>query len=335
MDNRLRWGILGTAHIGEAVIPAIQSSSNGTVAAVASRDLRAALAFAKRHNIPRAFGSYEELLESTDVDAVYIPLPNDLHKEWTIRAAEHGKHVLCEKPFALNAAEAEEMIAAARAHRVVLAEAFMYRFHPQFGKLQELIAAGEIGDVRLIRSAFCYTMRGETNIRRFPENGGGALMDVGCYCINMSRLVAHAEPVEVQANAVYGPTDVDIRLAAILRFPNDIIAHLDCAFDTDYREALEIQGTQGCLRVLRPIKPDSRPGEIWLDQGETGVVPPTRTTVTSLPGNHYRLMAEHFADAVLNGTPLLYPPEDGLANMRVVDAVREAARSGRTVEIRD
>ncbi len=334
MTHPLRWGILSTAHIGQAVVPGIRQASNSVAMAVASRDLRAAQEFAQPFEIPLTFGSYEELLESPEVDAVYIPLPNHLHREWTIRAAEHGKHVLVEKPFAMNTAEVDEMIAAATANHVLLSEAFMYRYHSQFARVQELIAEGAIGAVRVVRSTFCYTMRGDRNIRRFPEMGGGALMDVGCYCINMSRLAARAEPVEVQASAIYGETGIDVRLAAILRFPDDILAHFDCAFDTDYREWLEIQGTAGCLRVLRPIKPDTRPGEIWLDRNESGVLPPARTTITTPAGNHYRWMIERFADAALNGTPLPYPPEDGRANMRVVDAVAEAARTGKTVFIR-
>ncbi len=345
MNRPLRWGILSTAHIGQVVVPGIRQASNSVAAAVASRDLRAAQAFARPFEIPLAFGSYEELLASPEVDAVYVPLPNHLHKEWSIRAAEHGKHVLVEKPFALNEAEVDTMMAAAAANHVLLAEAFMYRYHSQFARLQELIAQRAIGDVRVVRSTFCYTMRGDRNIRRFPEMGGGALMDVGCYCINMSRLVARAvfgarailgaraEPVEVQASAVYGETGVDMRLAALLRFPGGILAQFDCAFDTDYREWLEIQGTEGCLRVPRPIKPDTRPGEIWLDQKETGAVPPTRTTITTPAGNHYRWMVERFAKSVLDGTPLAFPPEEGRANMRVIDAVAEAARTGEKITL--
>ena len=177
-------------------------------------------------------------------DAVYIPLPNALHKEWTIRAAEHGKHVLCEKPLALNAGEAKEMIAAAQANHVLLMEAFMYRFHPQFAKLRTLIADGTIGELRVIRSAFGFGLNDSHNIRLNPELGGGALLDVGCYCVHMSRLVAGTEPDEVFAQAVTGATGVDEAMTAILHFPHDVLAHFDCSFRTDYRESLEVQGTR-------------------------------------------------------------------------------------------
>jgi xylose dehydrogenase (NAD/NADP) len=337
MGEKLRWGVLSTAKIGrKSVIPAIRESSNGVVTAIASRDPRAAEEAARALDIPHALSSYEALLESREVDAVYIPLPNNMHKEWTIRAAEHGKHILCEKPFALNAAEVEEMIAAARAHRVLLAEAFMYRFHPQFDRLQALIGDGTLGSVQIIRSAFCFLLEDFTNIRMRPELGGGALMDVGCYCVNMSRLVAGREPIQVQANAVIGEkSGVDETFAAILRFPEDVIAHFDCSFRTDYREWLQVQGTRARADIPRPIKPGSRPGEIVLQRGETADVTGMSNVITTGAANHYRLMVEDFGNAVLQAKPLRYPPEEGLANMRVIDALYESARSRKAVEIRD
>lgn len=333
MPAKLRWGILSTARIGRtAVIPAIQQSRNGVVAAIGSRRLAAAQEVAQAANIPLALGSYEELVASPEVDAVYIGLPNNLHKEWTIRAAEHGKHVLCEKPMALNAAEVEEMIAAARRRGILLMEAFMYRFHPQFARLKELIAGGAIGDVQVIRSAFGFLMKNpDTNIRMKPELGGGALMDVGCYCVNMSRLIAGAEPVEARANAVFGSTGVDETLLGILRFPGDVTAHFDCSFRVDYREWLEVQGNAHRIELPRPIKPGARAAELYLRYDETGSETAKTSLLTAPAANHYRLMVQHFADAVLHGTPLDYPPEDGLANMRVLDALYESARTGRAV----
>ncbi len=333
--DKLRWGILSTAKIGKkALVPAIRESSNGVVAAIASRDERTAQETARTLGIPRAFGSYEALLESPDVDAIYIPLPNNMHKEWTIRAAEHGKHILCEKPFALNATEVEAMIAAAREHRVLLAEAFMYRFHPQFARLQAMIAEDTLGRVQIIRSAFCFLIEGPQNIRLRPELGGGALMDVGCYCVNMSRLVAGSEPVQVEANAVMGETTgVDETFVGILRFPNNVMAHFDCSFRTDYREWLQVQGTRLRADVLRPIKPGTRPGEIKLQRGETADATGVSETISAPAANHYRLMVEDFADAVLKRQPLRYPPEEGLANMRVIDALFESARTGKSITL--
>ncbi|MDE3087861.1 MAG: Gfo/Idh/MocA family oxidoreductase [Chloroflexota bacterium] len=329
-DPKLRWGILSTGRIGiKALLPAIRESQNGVVAAIASRDLKTAQDAAKANGIPRAFGSYDALLESPDIDAVYIPLPNSLHKDWTIRAAERGKHVLCEKPFALNASEVDEMIAAAKQHRVLLMEAFMYRFHPQFAQVQELIARGAIGAVQIIRCAFCFYLDNLDNIRLKKDLGGGALMDVGCYCVNMARGIAGAEPLEVRADAVIGETSqVDETLTAILRFPKGIVAHFDASFRTDYREWLDIQGSEGRIELPRPIKPQSAGGgEFFLYHGED-----CETIVTPF-ANHYQLMVEHFADAVMHGTPLRYPPELDRANMRVIDALYESARTGQTVNL--
>jgi len=244
MPTKLRWGILSTAKIGiRAVIPAIQQSSNGIVAAIASRDAHTARQVAQSLNIPRALGSYDALLDDPEIDAVYIPLPNHLHESWSIRAMERGKPVLCEKPFALNAAQVDEMIAAAQRQRVLLMEAFMYRFHPQFALAQKIIADGAIGAVKTIRAAFCFNIRSRPNdIRLKKEMGGGALMDIGSYCVNMARLITGAEPLAGQANAVFGAqTQVDETLAAILHFPNDVVALFDCSLRTDYREWLQVQ----------------------------------------------------------------------------------------------
>lgn len=334
-NQKLRWGILSTANIGiKAVIPAIRQSNNGVVAAIASRDATRAQETAKALGIPRAFGSYDALLESSDIDAVYIPLPNNLHKEWTIRAAEHGKHILCEKPFALNTAEVDEMIAAAKQHRILLMEAFMYRFHPQFAKLQALIDEGTIGQVQAIRSAFCFFLNRPNDIRIKKETGGGALMDVGCYCVNMARLVVGAEPLQVQATMVmHANKQVDDTLAAIMRFPGDLVAVFDCSFHTDYREWLQVQGTQGRLDVPRPVKPMNKPAEIILSRGEKSDATFEPTTYTAPAANHYQLMVEHFANAVQSGVPLRYPSELDRGNMRVIDALYESARTGRVVQL--
>lgn len=334
-NQKLRWGILSTARIGvKAVIPAIQQSNNGIVAAIASRDATRAAETARALGIPRAFGSYDALLESPDIDAVYNPLPNHLHQEWTIRAAARGKHILCEKPFALNAAEADAMIAAAKQHRVLLMEAFMYRFHPQFAQLKSLIDAGAIGTVQTIRSAFGFMLNRPNDIRVRKETGGGALMDAGCYCVNMARLVAGAEPRQAQANMVmHENQQVDNSLAALLRFPADVVAVFDCSFRSDYREWLQVQGTEGRLDVPRPVKPMDRPAQIILTRGEKDDALFEPVTHTAPAANHYTLMVEHFAEAVMNGTPLRYPPELDRGNMRVIDALYESARVGTAVQL--
>ncbi|HEX7586819.1 MAG TPA: Gfo/Idh/MocA family oxidoreductase [Anaerolineae bacterium] len=330
-DRKLRWGILSTAKIGiKTVIPAIQQSGNGVVAAIASRDARAARETAQSLGIADSFGSYAALLESPDIDAVYNPLPNSLHKEWSIRAAEHGKHILCEKPFALNTAEVDEMIAAAKQHHVLLMEAFMYRFHPQIARVKELIASGAIGATQVIRSAFGFRLEDYANIRLNKTLGGGSVMDVGCYCVNVSRLIAGTEPTQVQANEVIGQSQVDEAMAAILRFPHDVIAHFDSSFRTDYREWLAIQGSEGRMELERPFRSHAAGGEgkITLYRKDN-----THEVFTTRPVNQYTLMAEHFADAVLSGKPLQYPPELDRGNMRVIDALYESARTQNAVNL--
>ncbi|MCG6958224.1 MAG: Gfo/Idh/MocA family oxidoreductase, partial [Gemmatimonadetes bacterium] len=208
-DRKLRWGVMSTANIGRAAVnPAIQASTNGVLTVIASRDEARARAFAERASIPRWHGSYEALVDDPEVDALYIALPNSLHREWTIRAAEAGKHVLCEKPLALDAGECREMQAAADAHGVKLMEAFMYRFHPRTGKVLEMVRSGALGDLRTLRSAFTFRLTRPGNIRMDPDLGGGALMDVGCYCVNVSRTVVGGEPVAAQARAHWAASGV-------------------------------------------------------------------------------------------------------------------------------
>jgi predicted dehydrogenase len=332
MTNKLRWGILSTAKIGmRQVIPAIKQSRNGIAVAIASRDGDRALAAVRALGVPRAFGAYQDLLESDEIDAVYIPLPNSMHREWTIRAAECGKHILCEKPFALNLAETDEMIAAARQHNVVLMEAFMYRFHPQYARVRELIARGALGDLQMIRSAFCFRLDDLANIRLQKNLGGGSLMDVGCYCVNQARFIFDAEPRAVQARAVFGAqSQVDELFAGILHFPGDVLAHFDSGFRQSYREMLEIVGSRARIELARPIKPGMTGGvgTLTLTRADD-----TSETIQTEPVNHYQLMCEHFAEVVQKRAPLVYPPELDRGNMRVIDALYRAARSGKVEEV--
>ncbi|MBT8395595.1 MAG: Gfo/Idh/MocA family oxidoreductase, partial [Gemmatimonadetes bacterium] len=224
-DRKLSWGVISTAKIGQrAVNPAIQASSNGELLAVASRDAGKARAFAEEAGIPTSYGSYQALLDDPSIDAVYNPLPNSLHREWTIRAVEQGKHILCEKPLALDAAECREMEAAAAANGVKLMEAFMYRFHPRTERVLEMVREGEVGDIRQIRSSFTFPLDRPDDIRWDRELGGGALMDVGCYCINVSRTLAGREPVEVRAMANFRDGGVDQQMAGSLRFEDGLLA---------------------------------------------------------------------------------------------------------------
>jgi len=323
----LRWGTLSTANIGRwAVNPAIQASSNGRLMAVASRDEATARAFAGEHGIPVHHGSYEALIADPDIDALYIPLPNSMHREWSIRAAEAGKHVLCEKPLALTQSECADMEAAARANGVKLMEAFMYRFHPRTQRVRDLISEGVIGDLRTIRSAFTFRLTKPGNIRMDATLGGGALMDVGCYCVNVSRTMVGAEPVEVQATANWAPTGVDAELAGTLRFEDGVIAQFDCALTMERREFYEVAGTDGHLTVPDSYLPGTDDVVISEHHGRAEPV------AHPIPGDdEYRLMVEHFADCALHDRPVRYPPAEAGLNMRVIEALYRSAREGGSV----
>ena len=330
-ERRLRWGVLSTSNIGRvAVNPAIRASSNGELLAVASRDEDRAREFAGIAEIPTYYGSYEALLEDERIQAVYNPLPNSLHREWTIRAAEKGKHILCEKPLALNAAECLEMEAAAAANGVKLLEAFMYRFHPRTEKVLDMVRSGAVGEVKQIRSSFTFPLTRPDNIRWDPELGGGALMDVGCYCVNVSRTLVGKEPVEVRAMANFRPSGVDEQLAGSLLFEGGILAHFDCALTMERTEVYQVMGTGGHLRVQKAFLPGT--GDAVIEQFD-GM---NNLTAHTIPGaDEYRVMVEHFADAVLNGGPLRYTAEEAALNMRVIEALYESARKeGAEVKLR-
>jgi xylose dehydrogenase (NAD/NADP) len=320
MTKKLRWGVVSTANIGRvAVNPAIHASSNGELVAVASRNDGAAAAFAEAAGIPRHYGTYQGLLDDEAVDALYVPLPNGLHREWVIRAAEAGKHVLCEKPLAVTAADCREMERAAEANGVKLMEAFMYRFHPQTERVLELIAQGAVGDLRSIRSTFSFRLTRPDDIRWSAELGGGALMDVGCYCVNVSRTMAGAEPVEVQAWAVWGPSGVDEQLAGTLRFDNGVLAQFDCSLTMDRHETYEVCGTQGGLRVPAAFLPGTGDASIHEWHGN-------ETTVHTVAGaDEYVLMVEHFADCALHDRSPRYSAAEATLNMRVIEALLRSA----------
>jgi predicted dehydrogenase len=316
--------VLGTAHIARAaVVPAIRASTNGEIVAVASRDSARARDFALDASIPRAYGSYEALLDDADVDAVYVPLPNSLHREWTIKSVEAAKHVLCEKPLGAGEAECRAMAATAAARGVRLLEAFMYRFHPRTVRVLERVRDGDIGEVRFIRSSFTFRLTRPGNIRWSPELAGGALMDVGCYCVNVSRTMAGGEPEEVQATANWTARGVDREMAGILRFPGGVLAHFDCALTAERNETYEVAGTDGVLRVPAAFLPGRDDAPIHCERGRE------RDAIEIVPGvDEYRLMVEHFAECVLQDRPLRYPADEAALNMRTIEALYRSARAG-------
>src|SRR5574340_596288 len=254
-DTILKWGLLSTARINRALIPALRASKRNRLTTVASRHLEVAQRYAKEWRIPRAHGSYEALLADPDVDVIYVPLPNALHAEWSIKALEAGKHVLCEKPLALSVADADAMAAAARASGRVLAEAFMYLHHPQTRRVKELVDSGKLGRLQLIKGAFTFVLKRAGDVRLKPELGGGSIWDVGCYPISFARLMTGTEPDEVFGWQISDDHGVDLSLAGQMRFPGDVLAQFDCGFQSPARAFMEITGSEGSLYIPFPFKP--------------------------------------------------------------------------------
>jgi predicted dehydrogenase len=320
MADPLRWGILGTANIARAVVNGIRMSSNGTVAAVASRDSARAEAWAQTHAIPKSFGSYDALIHSGEVDAIYVPLPNSMHAEWTIRCLRAGIPVLCEKPFARSASEAREVQRVAQETGIPVAEAFMYRFHPLYDQLVGLLLQGVIGNLVSIRSAFSFHLRDRNEIPASAELAGGALMDVGCYCVNFARLITGTEPDG--AVALERRSCVDDTLAGVLRFPDRVLAQVDCSIEAYDRAQAEIVGSDGVIVLEDPWFPGEERGQILLRRSAK------EERITTPGGNGYHLEVEDFVEAVRTGRPPRWTVEDAVANMAVIDALLNAARTG-------
>lgn len=318
MSHAVRWGILSTAHIGRALVRGIGLSDGSCVQAVASREYTRAGEWAKEQGIPRALGSYEELLEAHDVDCIYNPLPNSMHAEWTIKALEAGKPVLCEKPFTVDAAQAREVVEVARRTGVLVAEAFMYRFHPLYDQVLELLSTGIIGDIVTIRSAFTFRLTDRSNIRCSGELAGGALMDVGCYCVNLARRIAGCEPVLAQA--FERRTTVDDTLVGSLEFPNGIIAYFECSIEDSGRSCAEITGTEGAIALPSPWFPGEDQSSFVLKRGGK------EETIPAPGANSYKLEVEDFVRAYRKHESLRWPAQDAIANMAVIDALYRSAR---------
>jgi predicted dehydrogenase len=325
MSEMLRWGIVSTANIGvRKVIPATQKAERCEVVAIASRDGELATRVAGELGIPRAYEGYEALLSDPDVDAVYIPLPNDQHAAWTIAAARAGKHVLCEKPLAMSVAEAERMVESCASEGVLLMEAFMYRLHPSWEAVRELVASGRIGRLRAVQSWFSYFNDDPRNIRNVPERGGGALYDTGCYCINLSRMLFGGEPTRIEASVSRDESDTDVLTSAILAF-DDAVATFTCSTRAEPDQRVHIYGTEGPISIGIPFNiPPDRPTEIVVTSGGDPPVDPHSETLTFAKVDQYTIQAERFADAVLDGRPLPIPPEDAIGNLRVIEAIFRA-----------
>ena len=326
MAKVLNWGLLSTARINRALIPPLRASKRNQLLAVGSRSQESADGYAREWKIPRAHGSYEALLADPEIDVIYNPLPNHLHAEWTIKAVEAGKHVLCEKPLALTVDEVDAIQAPASKHGRVVAEAFMYRHHPQTLKVRELIKDGSIGRLKLIRGFFTYVLSRERDVRLDPAMGGGSIWDVGCYPISYARTVVGENPLEVFGWQVSGPTGIDETFVGQMRFNNDILTQFDCSFVIPYHSFMEIIGSEGTLNIPKPYKPGIDE-KIYLTRGD-------KIETIKIKGQElYIGEVEDMADAILLGREQHIPLDDSRANVAVISALLESARIGKPVKL--
>lgn len=327
---KVTWGVLSSSNLAvKKVIPAMQAGTDSEIVAIASRNPTTAQHIASQLQIPRAYGSYEQLLADPDIMAIYNPLPNHLHVAWTIKALEAGKHVLCEKPIALTAPEAQQLAAAAANYpHLKVMEAFMYRFHPQWQLALATVQAGEIGDLRLINTVFSYYLVDAANIRNIPEVGGGALLDIGCYATSLARFLFDAEPQRVMSTIEYDPQmKTDRFVAGILDFGSGL-STFSCSTQLSPYQRVNIFGTQGQIELEIPFNaPPDRPCKVWITT-KAG----TREHLTPMC-DQYTLQGDAFSRAILQDTPVPTPLTDAVANMQALDALVQSARQQRWVAL--
>jgi D-xylose 1-dehydrogenase (NADP+, D-xylono-1,5-lactone-forming) len=320
LEASVKWGIISTADINRKVIPGMRASEKAELVAVASREQRRADEYAREWEIERAYGSYDALLEDAEVEAVYISLPNTLHCEWSIRAVEAGKHVLCEKPMSRHVGDVEAAFDAAERSGRILMEAFMYRHNPQTARLRQLVEEGAIGELRLVRSCFSYSLYDAENIRLRTDVEGGSLMDVGCYCVSGSRLLA-GEPEVVYGQQLVGSSGTDWVFTGSMRFPGDVFAQFDCGTALPERDELEAIGSDGSLflddpwHCVEPVIELRRDGKVERIELE--------------PADSYQLQTENFSDAIRGAADPLLGRADAVAQARTIDAFFRSATSGR------
>ena len=326
MKRILNWGLLSTARINRALIPPLRASKRTCLLAVASRNLSTAETYAREWSIPRAHGSYEALLDDPEVDVIYNSLPNHLHAEWTIKALRAGKHVLCEKPFALNLAEVDSVMSAAKDTGGIVTEAFMYRHHPQTLKVKEIVDSGVLGELQLIRGAFTFTLTREGNYRNFKEMGGGSIWDVGCYPISYSRMVVGGEPTEVFGWQITGPGGSDESFFGQMKYENGVYAQFDCGFKSPSRASIEIVGTEAVLSIPNPFKPGGK-CEIYLARGNK------QKTIKVKGQELYLGEVEDLCDAILENQPPRISLPDSRGNIAALLALLESAETGKSIRI--
>jgi len=330
--SKLRWGILGVAKINDRLLPAFHASTTVDLAAIASRSLEKATAAAKDANIPKAYGSYDELLADPSIDAVYIPLPNHMHEEWTMKAADHGKHILCEKPLTVTAVEAERLVAYCRSKNVRLMDGFMWPHHPRTHKLRKFLDSGVIGPVKKVNAAFTFNLDGlpTSNIRMQPQAGGGGLLDVGCYTTYAIRWWMGADPVKVWATGTF-VNEVDVALSGVMTFADGRTANFDCGFTHPLRTWVEIVGTTGVVHVPNMWIPDDNAVfQVVRQDGDFGTV----IEEVATPGQHQMVhMLDDFAAAVWENRECTPNPDEAVKTGKVMDALAKSAREGREVTV--
>jgi predicted dehydrogenase len=324
MAEKLRWGLLSTAGINRALIPPLRISKRNMLLAVASRSQEKADAYAREKKIKRAYGSYQALLADPEIDVIYNPLPNHLHAEWTIKAIQAGKHVLCEKPLALSLAEVDAIQTAASQYGKVVAEGFVYHTHPLALKVKELIDAGKLGKIKIVRGSFTYSEPSPNNIRLKPEMGGGGLWDIGCYPLSYMRTMLGAEPTEVFGWQVIGASGVDELFIAQLRFPGNVFGQIDCSMDIPYHVFMEFIGDKGTLIIPNPYIPGPQKTLYLTQNGKT-------STIAVKGPENYITEVEDMADAILLGKEPHLSLAESRANIAAILALFESAKTGKPV----
>lgn len=326
MEKILNWGLLSTAKINRALITPLRASNQTRLLAIASRSISSAESYAREWDIPRAHGSYESLLADPEIDVIYNSLPNHLHAEWTVKALRAGKHVLCEKPFALTLNEVDAMNQAAYETGKILAEAFMYRHHAQTLKIKEIVDSGALGKLQLIKGAFTFTLTREGNFRFAKEMGGGSIWDVGCYPISYARMIIGAEPDEVFGWQVTGEGGSDLSFIGQMRFKDEVHAQFDCGFKSPFRVYMEIIGSEGALRIPNPFKPALK-NKIIFKRGDT-------EEIITIKGNELYLgEVEDMCAAILHNKSQRISLSDSRGNIAVILALLESAKSGKSVAL--
>lgn len=331
MSKRIRWGILSTAGIAlTKFIPALKASSLCEVTTIASRDLENANQAALMLYLPKHYGDYDQLLNDPDIDVIYNALPNHLHVEWTIKALQAGKHVLCEKPIGLNAADAQLLLDTTKQfpHLKVM-EGFMYKFHPQWQHVKKMIKAGAIGDVQTVNSIFTYNNTDARNIRNIAEAGGGGLLDIGCYCVSFPRFLFDEDPISVIGQMIYDEkTNIDKLTSGMMQFSNGKTSTFTCATQAMPFQQVHILGTKGHINIEIPVnQPPSQPTILHLRKARIS------ETITIAEANQYSLLADAFAKSIIDDTPVPVSLEDAINNMKVLDYIKESSEKGISIRL--